>query len=202
MDNNKSDLLSLYKKRFRRKQLYWDVLSISYTLILIPLIRFVDGTDYSTLWRIISIAAGVALYATNIRQSRIMKKQLEALSENTAEKISAELESCERFRSFSFTSEYLFSEEGMILPYYEIEEVVTKSYVCSPTVTTIAFKTKSFGKCVVNVGFGYMNESFYDLLSQKCPSAELHFRATYQKADMEEYFNTVRAKSINVVRKK
>lgn len=202
MDNNKSDLLSLYKKRFRRKQLYWDALSISYTLILIPLIRFVDGTDYSTVWRVISIATGVALVATNIRQSRIMKRQLEALSENTAERISAELESCERFRSFSFTSEYLFSEEGMILPYYEIEEVVTKSYVCSPTVTTIAFKTKSFGKCVVNVGFGYMSESFYDLLSQKCPSAELHFRATCQKADMEEYFNTVRAKSINVVRKK
>lgn len=202
MDNNKSDLFSLYKKRFKRKQLLWNALSISYTLILIPLLRFLDGTDYSTVWRIISIAVGVCVFAQNIRQSRIMKRQLEALSENTAEKISAELESCERFRCFSFTSEYLFSEEGMILPYYEIEEIVTKSYVCSPIVTTIAFKTKSFGKCVVNVGFGYMLESFYDLLLQKCPNAELHFRATGQKADMEEYFNTVRAESINVIRKK
>lgn len=202
MNDNRSDLFSLYKKRFKRKQLLWDVLSISYTLILIPLIRLLDGTDYSTVWRIISIAVGVCLYAQNIRQSRIMKKQLQALSENTAEKISAELESCERFRCFFFTSEYLFSEEGMILPYYEIEEIITKSYVCSPIVTNIVFKTKSFGKCVVNVGLGYMTESFYELLSQKCPNAELHFRATGQKADIEEYFNTIRAESINVIRKK
>ena len=201
MDKTRDDLFSLYKKRFKRKQLLWDALSISYTLVLIPLMKFLDGTDYSTLWRIISIAVGISLYAKNIMQSRIMKRQLEALSENTAEKISSELESCKHFRSFAFTSEYLFSEEGMILPYYEIEEVITKSYASSPVVTTIVFKTRSFGKCSVQVGYGYMNENFYDYLSQKCPNAELHFRATYQKADMEEYFDTVRAESINVIRK-
>ena len=51
----KNSLFGLYKKHFRRKQLLWNALSIAYTLFLIPLIKFLDGTDYSTLWKIISI---------------------------------------------------------------------------------------------------------------------------------------------------
>ena len=131
-----------------------------------------------------------------------MKKQLEGLSENAADKIAAELESSKSFRSFYFTSEYLFSVEGLILPYYEIDEVKTNTYVGSPSATNIVFKTKSYGKCIVTVGLGYMNESFYNMLSAKCPNAELLFRVNYQKADMEEYFNTLRAESIIVIRKK
>lgn len=177
------------------------MLSISYTLVLVPLIRLLDGTDYSTVWKIISIAVSAALIGQNIWRSRSMKRQLEALSENTAEKISAELESCAQFRIFAFTSEYLFSKEGIILPYYEIDEVTTKSYGGAPVATNIVFKTKSFGKCVVTVGYGYMNEDFYNMLSLKCPSSDILFRINYQKADMEEYFNTVRAESINVIRK-
>ena len=199
---DKNNLLGLYKKHFRRKQLMWNVLSITYTLFLIPLIKFLDGTDYSFLWKIISIAMGIALFAMNIIQSRSMKKQLDAISENTAEKISAELESCAQFRVFAFTSNYLFSKEGLILPYYEIEEAITNTYVGSPSATNIVFKTKSFGKLRIPVGLGYMSESFYDMLSAKCPNAEILFRVNYQKADMEEYFNTVRAESITVVRKK
>lgn len=131
-----------------------------------------------------------------------MKRQLGGLSENAAERISAELESCANFRSFYFTSEYLFSAEGLILPYYEIDEVKTNTYVGSPTATNIIFKTKSYGKCVVRVGLGYMNEKFYNMLMQKCPSADILFRVNYQKADMTEYFATVKAESIVVIRKK
>lgn len=199
---DKNSLLDRYKKHFRRKQLLWNVLSITYTLFLIPLIKFLDGTDYSTLWKIISIAMGIALFSMNIIQSRSMKRQLDAISENTAERISAELESCEQFRVFAFTSDYLFSKEGLIIPYYEIEEVITNTYVGSPSATNIVFKTRSFGKLRIPVGLGYMNEGFYDLLSRKCPNADILFRVNYQKADMEEYFNTLRAESITVIRNK
>ncbi|MGN0642805.1 MAG: hypothetical protein ACI4JJ_06630 [Huintestinicola sp.] len=198
----KNNLFLLYKKCFKKKQRIWNVLSITYTIILIPLIRFVDGTDYSTLWRIISITTAVLLYTMNFIQSRKMKKQLEAISDNTAGKISAELESCEKFRCFAFTSEYFFSSEGLILPYYEIEEAVTNTYVGSPSATNIVFKTRSYGKCRIPVGLGYMSESFYDMLSERCPNAEIKFSVNYQKADMNEYFNTVRAGSLNVIRKK
>lgn len=200
--DDSSDLFAIYKKHFRRKQLLWNVLSITYTLFLIPLIKFLDGTDYSTLWKIISIAMGIALFAMNFIQSRSMKRQLEAISENTAEKISAELESCEQFRVFAFTSEHLFSKEGLIIPYYEIEEVITNTYVGSPSATNIVFKTKSFGKLRIPVGLGHMNEGFYDMISRKCPNADILFRVNYQKADMEEYFNTLRAESITVIRNK
>lgn len=131
-----------------------------------------------------------------------MKKQLEGLSENAADKIAAELESCTNFRSFYFTLEYLFSAEGLILPYYEIDEVKTNTYVGSPTATNIVFRTKSYGKCTVTVGLGYMNENFYDMLMKKCPSADILFRVNYQKADITEYFTTVKAESIVVIRKK
>lgn len=199
---DKNNLLDRYKKHFRRKQFFWNALSITYTLFLIPLIKFLDGTDYSKLWKIISIAMGISLFAMNIIQSRSMKRQLEAISENTAEKISAELESCEQFRVFAFTSDYLFSKEGLIIPYYEIEEIITNTYVGSPSATNIVFKTRSFGKLRIPVGLGYMNEGFYDLLSRKCPNADILFRVNYQKADMEEYFNTLRAESITVIRNK
>ena len=195
MENaHKNSLFEQYRKRFKFKQRLWNVLSIVYTLILIPLLRFLDGRDYGVIWRIISIM--------NLIQSRSMKRQLEALSEASAEKIAAELESCEQYRVFAFTSEYLFSKEGLILPYYEIEEVVTSTYVASPTATSIYFKTRSFGRLCVPVGLGNMNEDFYRLLSEKCPNADILFRVNYQKADMEEYFNTLRAESIIVIRKK
>lgn len=199
---DKSSLFLRYKKRFRYKQRWWNVLSITYTVILIPLLKLLDGTDYSTLWKIISIVTSIVLIGLNIKQSRSMKKQLEGLSENAADKIAAELESCTNFRSFYFTSEYLFSAEGLILPYYEIDEVKTNTYVGSPTATNIVFRTKSYGKCTVTVGLGYMNEKFYNMLMQKCPSADILFRVNYQKADMTEYFATVKAESIVVIRKK
>lgn len=199
---DKNSLFLRYKKRFQYKQRLWNLLSIVYTVILIPLLKLLDGTDYSTLWRIISIVTSIVLIGLNIKQSRSMKKQLEGLSENAADKIAAELESCTNFRSFYFTSEYLFSAEGLILPYYEIDEVKTNTYVGSPTATNIVFRTKSYGKCTVTVGLGYMNEKFYNMLMQKCPSADILFRVNYQKADMTEYFATVKAESIVVIRKK
>lgn len=199
---DKNSLFGQYKKRFKFKQRMWNVLSIVYTLILIPLLRFLDGRDYSVVWRIISIVTTAALIIMNFIQSRSMKRQLEAISEASAEKIAAELEYCEWYRVFAFTSEYLFSKEGLILPYYEIEEVITSTYVASPTATSIYFKTRSFGRIYVPVGLGNMNESFYKLLSEKCPDAELKFRVNYQKADMEEYYNTLKAGSIIVIRKK
>ena len=52
---DKNSLFGQYKKRFKSKQRMWNVLSIVYTLILIPLLRFLDGRDYSVVWRIISI---------------------------------------------------------------------------------------------------------------------------------------------------
>ena len=179
-----------------------NTLSITYTVILIPLLKLLDGTDYSTLWRIISIVTSIVLIGLNIKQSRSMKKQREGLSENAADKIAAELESCTNFRSFYFTSEYLFSAEGLILSYYEKKKKKTNTYVGSPTGTNIIFKTKSYGKCIVRVGLGYMNEKFYNMLMQKCPSADILFRVNYQKADMTEYFATVKAESIVVIRKK
>lgn len=199
---DKNSLFGQYKKRFKSKQRMWNVLSIVYTLILIPLLRFLDGRDYSVVWRIISIVTTAALIIMNLIQSRSMKRQLEAISEASAEKIAAELEHCEWYRVFAFTSEYLFSKEGLILPYYEIEEVITSTYVASPTATSIYFKTRSFGRLRVPVGLGNMNEDFYRLLSEKCPDAELKFRVNYQKADMEEYYNTLKAGSIIVIRKK
>lgn len=199
---DKNSLFLRYKKRFQYKQRLWNLLSIVYTVILIPLLKLLEGTDYSMLWRMISIIISIALIGLNIKQSRSMKRQLGGLSENAAEKISAELESCANFRSFYFTSEYLFSTEGLILPYYEIDEVKTNTYVGSPTATNIVFRTKSYGKCTVTVGLGYMNENFYDMLMQKCPSADILFRVNYQKADMTEYFATVKAESIVVIRKK
>lgn len=203
MENaGKNDLFLLYKKRFKFKQRLWSILSIAYTLLLIPLLKLLDGTDYSMLWRIISIAVSGALIIQNFLRSRSMKRQLDGLSENGAEKISAELEDCEKYRCFRFTSEYLFSEEGLILPYYEIDEVKTNTCVGSPSATNIVFKTKSYGKCTVPVGLGYMNEDFYNMLSEKCPSADIIFRVNYQKADIDEYFNTVRAESITVIRNK
>lgn len=203
MENaHKNSLFEQYRKRFKFKQRLWNVLSIVYTLILIPLLRFLDGRDYGVIWRIISIVITAALIIMNLIQSRSMKRQLDALSEASAEKIAAELESCEQFRVFAFTSEHLFSKEGLIIPYYEIEEVITNTYVGSPSATNIVFKTKSFGKLRIPVGLGHMNEGFYDMLSRKCPNADILFRVNYQKADMEEYFNTLRAESITVIRKK
>ena len=199
---DKNSLFGQYKKRFKSKQRLWNILSIVYTLILIPLLRFLDGRDYSVVWRIISVVITVSLITMNFIQSRSMKRQLEAISEASAEKIAAELENCVKYRVFAFTSEYLFSKEGLILPYYEIEEVITSTYVGSPTATSIYFKTRSFGRIYVPVGLGNMNESFYKLLSEKCPDAELKFRVNYQKADMEEYYNTLKAGSIIVIRKK
>lgn len=180
----------------------WNILSIVYSVILIPLLKFLDGRDYSRIWQIISIAITVTLITMNFIQSRSMKRQLEAVSEASAEKIAAELENCEQYRVFAFASEYLFSKEGLILPYYEIEKVVTSTYVGSPSATSIYFKTRSFGRLYVPVGLGNMNEDFYRLLSEKCPNADILFKVNYQKADMEEYFNTLRAESIIVIRKK
>lgn len=203
MENaNKDSLFEQYKKHFKFKQRLWNVLSIVYSVILIPLLKFLDGRDYSRVWQIISIATTITLITMNFIQSRSMKRQLEAVSEASAEKIETELENCVKYRVFAFTSEYLFSKEGLILPYYEIEEVITSTYVASPTATSIYFKTKSFGRLCVPVGLGNMNEDFYRLLSEKCPNADILFKVNYQKADMEEYFNTLRAESIAVVRKK
>lgn len=199
---DKNSLFGQYKKRFKFKQRLWNILSIVYTLILIPLLRFLDGRDYSVVWRIISVVTTVALITMNFIQSRSMKRQLEAISEASAEKIAAELELCEWYRVFAFTSEYLFSKEGLILPYYEIMEIITNTYVGSPSATNMTFRTRSFGRIYVPVGLGNMNESFYKLLSEKCPDAELKFRVNYQKADMEEYYNTLKAGSIIVIRKK
>lgn len=199
---DKNSLFGQYKKRFKFKQRLWNILSIVYTLILIPLLRFLDGRDYSVVWRIISVVTTVALITMNFIQSRSMKRQLEAISEASAEKIAAELERCEWYRVFALTSEYLFSKEGLILPYYEIEEVITSTYVGSPSATNMTFRTRSFGRIYVPVGLGNMDESFYKLLSEKCPDAELKFRVNYQKADMEEYYNTLKAGSIIVIRKK
>ena len=199
---DKNSLFGQYKKRFKFKQRLWNILSIVYTLILIPLLRFLDGRDYSVVWRIISVVTTVALITMNFIQSRSMKRQLEAISEASAEKIAAELERCEWYRVFALTSEYLFSKEGLILPYYEIMEIITNTYVGSPSATNMTFRTRSFGMIYVPVGLGNMDESFYKLLSEKCPNAELKFRVNYQKADMEEYYNTLKAGSIIVIRKK
>lgn len=199
---DKNSLFGQYKKRFKFKQRLWNILSIVYTLILIPLLRFLDGRDYSVVWRIISVVTTVALITMNFIQSRSMKRQLEAISEASAEKIAAELERCEWYRVFALTSEYLFSKEGLILPYYEIIEIITNTYVGSPSATNMTFRTRSFGRIYVPVGLGNMDESFYKLLSEKCPNAELKFRVNYQKADMEEYYNTLKAGSIIVIRKK
>ena len=199
---DKNSLFGQYKKRFKFKQRLWNILSIVYTLILIPLLRFLDGRDYSVVWRIISVVTTVALITMNFIQSRSMKRQLEAISEASAEKIAAELERCEWYRVFALTSEDLFSKEGLILPYYEIMEIITNTYVGSPSATNMTFRTRSFGRIYVPVGLGNMDESFYKLLSEKCPNAELKFRVNYQKADMEEYYNTLKAGSIIVIRKK
>ena len=199
---DKNSLFGQYKKRFKFKQRLWNILSIVYTLILIPLLRFLDGRDYSVVWRIISVVTTVALITMNFIQSRSMKRQLEAISEASAEKIAAELERCEWYRVFALTSEYLFSKEGLILPYYEIMEIITNTYVGSPSATNMTFRTRSFGRIYLPVGPGNMDESFYKLLSEKCPNAELKFRVNYQKADMEEYYNTLKAGSIIVIRKK
>lgn len=199
---DKNSLFGQYKKRFKFKQRLWNILSIVYTLILIPLLRFLDGRDYSVVWRIISVVTTVALITMNFIQSRSMKRQLEAISEASADKIAAELERCEWYRVFALTSEYLFSKEGLILPYYEIIEIITNTYVGSPSATNMTFRTRSFGRIYVPVGLGNMDESFYKLLSEKCPNAELKFRVNYQKADMEEYYNTLKAGSIIVIRKK
>lgn len=199
---DKNSLFGQYKKRFKFKQRLWNILSIVYTLILIPLLRFLDGRDYSVVWRIISVVTTVALITMNFIQSRSMKRQLEAISEASVEKIAAELERCEWYRVFALTSEYLFSNEGLILPYYEIMEIITNTYVGSPSATNMTFRTRSFGRIYVPVGLGNMDESFYKLLSEKCPNAELKFRVNYQKADMEEYYNTLKAGSIIVIRKK
>lgn len=199
---DKNSLFGQYKKRFKFKQRLWNILSIVYTLILIPLLRFLDGRDYSVVWRIISVVTTVALITMNFIQSRSMKRQLEAISEASAEKIAAELERCEWYRVFALTSEYLFSKEGLILPYYEIMEIITNTYVGSPSATNMTFRTRSFGRIYVPVGPGNMDESFYKLLSEKCPNVELKFRVNYQKADMEEYYNTLKAGSIIVIRKK
>ena len=199
---DKNSLFGQYKKRFKFKQRLWNILSIVYTLILIPLLRFLDGRDYSVVWRIISVVTTVALITMNFIQSRSMKRQLEAISEASAEKIAAELERCEWYRVFALTSEYLFSKEGLILPYYEIMEIITNTYVGSPSATNMTYRTRSFGRIYVPVGLGNMDESFYKLLSEKCPNAELKFRVNYQKADMEEYYNTLKAGSIIVIRKK
>ncbi len=199
---DKNSLFGQYKKRFKFKQRLWNILSIVYTLILIPLLRFLDGRDYSVVWRIISVVTTAALITMNFIQSRSMKRQLEAISEASADKIAAELERCEWYRVFALTSEYLFSKEGLILPYYEIIEIITNTYVGSPSATNMTFRTRSFGRIYVPVGLGNMDESFYKLLSEKCPNAELKFRVNYQKADMEEYYNTLKAGSIIVIRKK
>ena len=199
---DKNSLFGQYKKRFKFKQRLWKILSIVYTLILIPLLRFLDGRDYSVVWRIISVVTTVALITMNFIQSRSMKRQLEAISEASAEKIAAELERCEWYRVFALTSEYLFSKEGLILPYYEIMEIITNTYVGSPSATNMTYRTRSYGRIYVTVGLGNMDESFYKLLSEKCPNAELKFRVNYQKADMEEYYNTLKAGSIIVIRKK
>lgn len=204
-ESAENKLAELFKKNFRRKRKLLSGANLLMTLILIPLLKLLDGTDYSLLWRTVMVAATVTLFIQNLRQNSCMKKQLAALSEHTLECVFSELESCPCFRnSFYFTSDYLFSTEGMILPYYEITEVLTRSYVSTGVgfVTNLVIKTRSYGRCVVPVGIGHLYESFYDTLGQKCPNAKISFRATYQKATRQEYFDTIKADSINVIRKK
>lgn len=204
-ENGQKSVFEIYKKNYRRKQRMSVLMNILMTFILIPLLKILDGADYSTFWRILSVVLSAGLFVQNIRQSRMLRRQAESLSEYELECVVGELDRCPVYRkSFYFTSEYLFSTEGMILPYYEIKEAITRSYVSTGVgfVTNIVFVTRSFGKCVIPVGIGHLNEDFYDTLELKCPNAKISFRATYQKATREEYFDTIRADSINVIRKK
>lgn len=203
--SGQESIFELYKRNYKRKQRMSFGMNVLMTVILIPLLKILDGADYSTFWRILSVVLSAGLFVQNIRQSRMLRRQAESLSEYELECVVGELDRCPVYRkSFYFTSEYLFSTEGIVLPYYEIKEAMTRSYVSTGVgfVTNIVFVTRSFGKCVVPVGIGHLSEEFYDTLEQKCPNAIISFRATYQKATREEYFDTIRADSINVIRKR
>ncbi len=201
-NNSNSELFSRFKKRFNRKKTMLSVMSIVYTLILIPLLKILKGLDYSIVWQIVSTAVSISLTVQTILRSRSMKKQLEGLSEYNEEKICAELENAKPYgKIFYLTSEYLFSPEGAVLPYYEIEKMQTITYTSSPVATNIIIGTRSCGKVYVTVGFGYMRQNFYDELSRRCPQAEFTFRVNYQKADIDEYLETVKKESLFVIRK-
>ncbi|MGN0692341.1 MAG: hypothetical protein ACI4K7_08340, partial [Oscillospiraceae bacterium] len=129
-ENAENKLTELFRKNYRRKRHLLSGANLLMTLILIPLLKLLDDTDYSLLWRTVMVIVTATLFIQNLRQSSCMKKQLADLSEYTLECVFKELESCPCFRnSFYFTSDYLFSTEGIILPYYEITEVLTRSYV-------------------------------------------------------------------------
>lgn len=193
-------LFGLYKKNIRKVSLFWTIFNIVYTLLLIPLLKFVDGHDYSMLWKIIAVSVDAALIFYNIKQSASFKKQLNAVSEHKSQVIEKELESCTPYRKLYFTSEYLFSTEGVVLPYYEIDALITLSYTSSPTATSLLIKTKSFGNCRVRIGLGVLPREFYETFIKHCPTAEIVFKVNFQKADMEEYYNTIKKESITVVR--
>lgn len=195
-------LFGLYKKNIRKISLFWTVFNIVYTLLLIPLLKFVDGHDYGMLWKIIAVSVDVALIFYNLKQNYSFKKQLNAVSEYDSQVIEKELESCTPYRKLYFTSKYLFSTEGIVLPYYEIDTLITISYTSSPTATSLLIKTKSFGNCRVRIGLGVLPKEFYETFVKNCPVAEIVFKVNYQKAHMEEYYNTIKKESIIVVRSK
>ena len=193
-------LFGLYKKNIRKISLFWTILNIVYTLLLIPLIKFLDGSDYGTLWKIIAVSVDIALIFYNMKQSASFRKQLDGVPEYKSQAIEKELESRTPYRKLYFTSEYLFSTEGVVLPYYEIDALYTLSYTSSPTATSLLIKTKSFGNCRVRVGLGVLPREFYGDFMKHCPNAEIVFRVNFQKADIEEYYNTIKKESITVVR--
>lgn len=193
-------LFGLYKKNIRKISLFWTIFNIVYTLLLIPILKFVDGHDYGTLWKIIAVSVDIALIFYNLKQSASFKKQLNAVSEYESQVIEKELESCTPYRKLYFTSKYLFSTEGVVLPYYEIDALITLSYTSSPTATSLLIKTKSFGNCRVRIGLGVLPREFYETFMRYCPVAEIVFKVNFQKANMEEYYNTINKESINVVR--
>lgn len=65
---DKNSLFLRYKKRFQYKQRLWNILSIVYTVILIPLLKLLEGTDYGMLWRMISVIVSIALIGFKAEQ--------------------------------------------------------------------------------------------------------------------------------------
>ena len=66
-ESAENKLAELFKKNFRRKRKLLSGANLLMTLILIPLLELLDGTDYSLLWRTVMVAATVTLFIQNLR---------------------------------------------------------------------------------------------------------------------------------------
>lgn len=154
--NSGEYLLSLFKRKNKSRRILLSMISVLSTLLIVPTFEMLGDTMYAYFFRILFPACEIYFAIYSFFQVRSMKKQISDISEYELDRVSSELEDAKNFMNiFYFTNSYLFSPEGLILPYHEITHVTTYSYMVDAgngVMTDVVFKTRSYKSCMVSTG--------------------------------------------------